>query len=682
MPTPSHGSSAASPEVEFDLLREDFLAKFEEVYVRLNSLEANMERLTEGHDIVFSAVDPIDAEWANEATSNVKPLETEPESYQRSQWLQDQDVKEDEDQQGEIHFAESAWTYPVVIGLAKMGPADIAFAVLLLVVNLCVQAGFSGIILTPDFMGQPFEHQIVYAEEWRRSVAHDHKYADLADISLVSRVCNGDGALILSNRQATLIEHINSYMGLADDVFQPGFFQPGILLCVLCIALWCLCVYKELRGIFLSFEAMRQIPRSSKTQLLDHRQLTGLSTARYKVLKLIYALRTAIALLLLVSGIRWLARTTSITELMLNAVALNAILDVDEFLFAALTPMSIHLAIQKLEAVKVKYTQRRNKVESLLLFLLLAITFIVPYFLYLQPLAQTMEKVKQQLCGGNRTFVVAQNPEAQTIFAYVTENGRSNNLSVSELAVHDHAFSDAVDPKYLAFIPPVAFPTEIKRSMESEAADFPFCIEVDYMTEGGIWFQDPVVGGLVNPRFHTAAAMVGRIDVSECRELADLCYRPEARLLRMVCGATCNCTDPYTNAWWKVPATGCQPTCLSLATDQLKLPGSCKDQPSNRAWNETWDTYIPAMKFVIGPDVEQTSAIALIHEMIDAMKANGCKQLQNESMKYMIASSNTWCAGDPVLLRPLAWTCPESCGCTSPEAMANPPTYCPQSCFT
>lgn len=32
---------------------------------------------------------------------------------------------------------------------------------------------------------------------------------------------------------------------------------------------------------------------------------------------------------------------------------------------------------------------------------------------YLQPLAQTMEKVKQQLCGGNRTFVVAQNPEAQ-----------------------------------------------------------------------------------------------------------------------------------------------------------------------------------------------------------------------------------------------------------------------------
>ena len=50
----------------------------------------------------------------------------------------------------------------------------------------------------------------------------------------------------------------------------------------------------------------------------------------------------------------------------------------------------------------------------------------------------------------------------------------------------------------------------------------------------------------------------------------------------------------------EVPATGCQPSCLSLATDQLTLPGSCKDQPSNSAWNETWDTYIPAMQFIVG----------------------------------------------------------------------------------
>ncbi len=57
----------------------------------------------------------------------------------------------------------------------------------------------------------------------------------------------------------------------------------------------------------------------------------------------------------------------------------------------------------------------------------------------------------------------------------------------------------------------------------------------------------------------------------------------------------------------EVPATGCQPSCLSLATDRLTLPGSCKDQPSNSAWNETWDTYIPAMQFVVGFLVYQLS---------------------------------------------------------------------------
>ena len=44
----------------------------------------------------------------------------------------------------------------------------------------------------------------------------------------------------------------------------------------------------------------------------------------------------------------------------------------------------------------------------------------------------------------------------------------------------------------------------------------------------------------------------------------DLCYRPEARLLRMVCGATCNCTDPYTNAWWKVTWMQCVKPFLHL----------------------------------------------------------------------------------------------------------------------
>ena len=46
--------------------------------------------------------------------------------------------------------------------------------------------------------------------------------------------------------QATMVMHINNYLGLKPDQFEAGFLQPGILLCVLCIVLWGLCIYKDL----------------------------------------------------------------------------------------------------------------------------------------------------------------------------------------------------------------------------------------------------------------------------------------------------------------------------------------------------------------------------------------------------------------------------------------------------
>ena len=87
--------------------------------------------------------------------------------------------------------------------------------------------------------------QVESAKVWRTSVAHDYKYLDLARTSLVSRVCSGDGALILSTIQATLVQHINSFLGLHETEFERPTLQPGVLLCMLCIILWSLCVYKD-----------------------------------------------------------------------------------------------------------------------------------------------------------------------------------------------------------------------------------------------------------------------------------------------------------------------------------------------------------------------------------------------------------------------------------------------------
>ena len=99
--------------------------------------------------------------------------------------------------------------------------------------------------------------------------------------------------------------------------------SPGILF-------WSLCVYKEYRNIWLGLEAVWQIPRSDQSIFRDN-TLCSICKVRFKALLFTYLARAAIATLLLGAGIRWLAGTTSITDLMLNCVALNAILDIDEF---------------------------------------------------------------------------------------------------------------------------------------------------------------------------------------------------------------------------------------------------------------------------------------------------------------------------------------------------------------
>ena len=85
----------------------------------------------------------------------------------------------------------------------------------------------------------------------------------------------------------------------------------------------------------------------------------------------------------------------------------------DEWLFSSFTPISIKLAVRKLEPVKVRYCQRRSQVEAVFLFLVLLGTLLVPYLIMLQPLGETMASVKRELCGGIQNFVLAQNAQTQ-----------------------------------------------------------------------------------------------------------------------------------------------------------------------------------------------------------------------------------------------------------------------------
>ena len=67
------------------------------------------------------------------------------------------------------------------------------------------------------------------------------------------------------------------------------------------------------------------------------------------------------------AGVLWLAGTTSIASLMVNSVALAAIMDIDEKIFAALMPRQIQAEMDGLQPFTATYSRRSSQVESMLL---------------------------------------------------------------------------------------------------------------------------------------------------------------------------------------------------------------------------------------------------------------------------------------------------------------------------
>lgn len=577
-----------------------------------------------------------------------------------------------------VYFGESVWNIPLVLDFSKVPVWDGLFSLILLAVNLGMQASFSGILLSDDFAlaGVNVEEEVDNARTWRQTIAHDWRYMDLSQTSLVSRVCSGDGALILSTPQAELVNQINSFLGLGTDDFQPGFLQPGILLCMLCILHWSLCVYREFRSIWLALEAVAFIPTSRQTKMGEN-SIQSLSLVRFLFVFVTFVLRAIIASILLVAGISWLARTTSITELMLNAVALNGIMDVDELLFAGFTPVSVQRQIRKLKPIRMRYGPWRSQIESFLLFLLLGATMLVPYLVFLEPLGSGMVTIKWEMCGRNQTFVVAHNPDVQEIVGFVTRSGRSDeDLSLSELAVNTHTFQVEGPSQYIHFAASLQIFDQLRLTSLADAAGMlPFCPETEAFHRDSPLYLDPLVTPILHSRLRSATVALGEAPAESCAGLEELCRRPDARMLRLICGQTCGCTDPYASPWHKVQSQGCSDLCSTRAEAALETL-TCEDQPQGQVWEEIWDSYAGSLSSYYGQEATQFTIWPWAAAVAQELRVKGCAGLQQTELQQEVVSKVNWCHGSETLFRPFSWLCPVSCGCLEHPQ----PPGCPGSC--
>lgn len=589
----------------------------------------------------------------------------------------------------------SAWSIPLVTTLDGASDFFDAFlAMLLLLANVLMQALFIGIIQLDAFLGEDYSNQVDTAKTWRKSFAHDAKYLDLTDRSLASRVCNEDGSLIFSNGQVEVLSQINAFLGMEKDEFTLPWLQPGVLLSVLCILLWDLCIFKEYRSIWHAVQGLFHVPKGEKTTFGEG-VLQSMSQARVALLSAVCLVRVVVATMLMINGSIWLSRTTSISELMLNAVALEAVIHVDEFLFSGLTPTKIQYRIQNLPPVKIRQSKRSNLLENFVFTALLIGALVVPFTLWLSPLSETMTDVKFEMCGGNRTFIVAFNPDTQQTVGRVTRPiGTIYDINATappvEVAVAEHIFSDPVifgnaslgeNEKYIDFTRSEdGFQKWASQSMDDYGSLYPICLE-QFLGEGSSKVAEFGKGSLARSwelHFRSAALVLGRPNATKCSDLSDLCELSQARLLRFACGLTCGCHLLNVNPFYRTRSQGCNQGCIqivwghdvihALKDRKIDFESPCTDIDNTHPAFAQWvDSYIDALAEYSNIEfddfkVVDTKAYRDLY-LGYVVKSRGCSELR----AYDLFSNTEWCRGHPGLYRPMAWICPETCGCKSSD---------------
>lgn len=295
---------------------------------------------------------------------------------------------------------ESVWDVALFIGTPALEGAESAFLVLSLCANVLVQ-GILCVMLAWFFGGPPISDSEVDAiAAWRSST----------DAEIVQMVCRHDEALEVAARQEQMHADMQSYLG--------GWMLPrGALLCAVVVSIWALSVSHVVRDVLEFVIALYRLPRMDTLTIAHNiRQLTieGISQRHLACAVCLALVQLLIAIWLLLYGSLWLIKTISAEDLMLNAISLHFIMDLDELLFRVIVPSRVQVIISDhlapLQVIRRKSHVRKtassqsvkSTVRSLLrpaltvLGVVAVITFVVSA--WLRPQVQQMRKLDNAIC--------------------------------------------------------------------------------------------------------------------------------------------------------------------------------------------------------------------------------------------------------------------------------------------
>eukprot|EP00435_Cladocopium_sp_Y103_P014045 s468_g3.t1 len=385
---------------------------------------AGPEEFTENPDESIIDLKSLPAGLSPQAMAAHSPTRrrstTEGLSHQHTEEMHEQLL--DNQTQEYYSFGESTWDLVFFIGTGALGPLGSWQTFLLAVVNVLMQVVFVAIAFFNFTTPEVDETSVQEATRWRRSSGHAlNTYSSLARESLAERVCNMDKSLEQSGIQVALYENIEKYLKPGKSG-REGFesYFTGQMLCIVALICWYLMVAKEVSHALALHRGIMAVP-SGKTRI-ETRENPFTQVRHYRLSR-VARRRKFFSLVLL------------LYRLILNAVALGIILDIDDLLFDALATTPGRHLVHQLDPLLMPSLPRVRGADAKSAFMTIAIptlTLLV-YFLMLAPMVETLHDVSFAMCGGNKAFVWDLDPRGVVLLSQTAGGGWEDDVGIKSL---------------------------------------------------------------------------------------------------------------------------------------------------------------------------------------------------------------------------------------------------------
>jgi len=422
-------------------------------------------------------------------------------------------------------------------------------------------------------------------------------------------------------------------------------------------------------------QAVAKTKRSKSTEIdltsSGKFQIVSFSPYRIIGVQVLSVTRMAILMLLAWMGTVFIVHTETIVDLIINSLALQAVLNVDSLMFKALVPVDAASLATRLQPLPLRTRKCLCSFDlrSVLALLALPTALATAYVGLISPRVTRMEEARHILCGGNREFLISTDglgiPHASVFNPSLTLVTREYRTRAIQQVI-DGVREGKSDSMVLWATSSAKMQT-IGRSTIAEAV---------YNVQGDLCL-DLAQAGAMNMRsgFYQKILTahvpqnVSSSPITSCSQVAHLCWDVSRgdllNLVRLVCPRTCGCTDPRGGVLFVWEKDYCAPGCVQTAEFAFQHGNlECTDMPPDKLRQEVWWTR--NAKRLQWFQEHQTNYSALsVQSMVLQLGCDVVRLAQTPAIQALVPQGFQSCDDFSESVRRF-WrsACPGACNCT------------------